>query len=208
MQKRIITLSRRHFQDKFIIYLIISIFFIGGIVAGSIMINRFAIEQNNNIIKHFSWIFDYINNGDQRTSDILKFNLFFTMKFSILIWILGFTILGIFIIPAIITLKGITMGLTVGLLIKEFQIKGLIFSLLGLLPNYLITLPGIIAIGSIGLSNSIDRSMGRGRRPYGIYQNKLDDYTILFVLFFLIVILGYGIESIIAPCVLRLINLS
>lgn len=208
MQKRIITLSRRHFQDKFIIYLIISIFFIGGIVAGSIMINRFAIEQNNNIIKHFSWIFDYINNGDQRTSDILKFNLFFTMKFSILIWILGFTILGIFIIPAIITLKGITMGLTVGLLIKEFQIKGLIFSLLGLLPNYLITLPGIIAIGSIGLSNSIDRSMGRGRRPYGIYQNKLDDYTILFVLFFLIVILGYGIESVIAPCVLRLINLS
>lgn len=208
MQKRIITLSRRHFQDKFIIYLIISIFFIGGIVAGSIMINRFAIEQNNNIIKHFSWIFDYINNGDQRTSDILKFNLFFTMKFSILIWILGFTILGICIIPAIITLKGITMGLTVGLLIKEFQIKGLIFSLLGLLPNYLITLPGIIAIGSIGLSNSIDRSMGRGRRPYGIYQNKLDDYTILFVLFFLIVILGYGIESVIAPCVLRLINLS
>lgn len=208
MQKRIKTLSKRHFQDNFIIYFIISMFFIVGIIIGAIMINRLKIETNNNITNHYSWIFDYMNDGNPGTSDILKSNLFSTMKFSIIIWLSGLIVLGIFIIPLIIGWKGITIGFTVGLLIKEFEIKGLIFALSGLLPHYLIILPGIIAIGSIGLSHAIGMSKGRGKSLYKVHQRSLVDYTILFVLFFIIIIVGTCIESFMIPYLLKFIKFS
>lgn len=200
MQKRIKALIKRHFQNNFILYFLLFVIFIVGIVIGAILINMLETQQNYNIVGYFSWILE----GERLPINILKSSLFSNIKFSFIIWLSGFIFLGIIIIPLIIGLKGLSIGFVVGFVVKEFGIKGFVFAILGLLPYYLIILPGILAVGSLGLSSSIASSRGRGKSLYKGNQNYLIDYSILIILFFIIISIGSFVESFVTPFFLKL----
>lgn len=201
---RVKSLSKRHFQTNFIVYFILTICFILGIVAGAILINKLDSEGNIKVVNYFSWILEYIQIGSSKSIDIFKMSLISNAKIVLIIWILGLVSIGILIVPLIICLKGATIGITVGFLVKEFGMKGFGFALSGLLPHYLIIIPGFLAIGAIALTNSI----------YGIKNKKnrtkinILDYSILILLFFIIIILGVLIEGFFTPYFLNLIALN
>ncbi len=199
------SLSKRHFQNNFIVYFILVISFLIGIVIGAILINRLGTEERLGIANYFSWIFKYIDKNNYRYLDIFKLSLLSNLKIVLIIWIVGLIGLGILAIPIIICWKGAAIGFTVGFLVKEFGFKGFIFSLSGLLPHYLIIIPGFLAIGAVGLSYSIFKVKNKGRR---IYSKEIADYSILILLFFMIVIVGCFIEGFITPYFLNLISFS
>ncbi len=202
---RVKNLSKKHFQNNFIIYFILVIFFVIGIVAGAIIINRLNAEENLKIVNHFSWIFKYIEEENYRSIDVFKLSLFSNIKIVLIIWIMGLISLGILIIPIILCWKGAAIGFTVGFLVKEFGIKGFVFALSGLLPHYLIIIPGFLAIGAVGLSCSLYNIKSKGRR---IYSRDITDYSILILLFFIIVLVGCFIEGFFTPYFLNLIKFN
>lgn len=205
MQKRIKVLSKRHFENNFILYFILFIIFTIGIALGAVLINRLKVEQSYSVVGYFSWILDYINYGDQLPIDILKTSLFSNLKFSIIIWLSGFIVLGSIIIPIIIGLKGLGIGFVVGFIVKEFGFSGFVFAVLGLWPLYIVILPAILATGSLGLSNSISNSKGKGKGLYRGNQSGLIDYSMLMLLFFIIISIGCFVESFITPYFLKFI---
>jgi len=198
-------LSKRHFQNNFIVYFILVIFFVIGIIIGAILINRLSAEEKLKIANYFSWIFKYIGEKNYKSIDIFKLSLFSNVKIVLVIWIIGLIGLGILIIPIILCCKGVAIGFTVGFLVKEFGIKGFMFALSGLLPHYLIIIPGFLAIGSVGLSYSMYRVKSKRNR---IYSKDIADYSILILLFFIIVIVGSFVEGFITPYFLNLIRFS
>lgn len=205
MSLRVRNLSKRHFQNNFIIYFILGICFVVGIVVGAILINRLSANENYKIFNYFSWIFKYTEEWDYRKLDIFKLSLFSNIKIVLVIWILGLISLGILIIPLIICWKGATIGFTVGFLVKEFGMKGFIFALLGLLPHYLIIIPGILAVGAVGLSFSTYNVKSKSRR---ISSRDMADYSILILLFFIIILVGCFIEGFFTPYFLNLIKFN
>lgn len=208
MQKKFGVLGKRHLGNNFIIYFMLLVTFILGIVFGSILINKLKAEQINNILRYFSWILDYIVDGEQLSVDILKSSLISNMQFTLIIWITGFAFIGTIIIPIVIGLKGISIGFIVGFLVKEFGVKGFIFAVLGLLPHYLIILPAIITIGALGLSRSMSFTGTKGKKTYRVNTSDGIDYSISILLLFIIIILGCFIESFITPYFLKLAKLS
>jgi len=207
MSKRIKSLGSRHFQNNFIIYFIITIFFLIGIIAGSILINRLSPQQTYRVVSKFNWIFDY--NVNTKSLDVFKITLFSNLKFLLIIWIIGLTGLGIVIIHLMIGFRGGTIGFTVGYLIKEYGIKGFIFSLSGLLPHYLIILPGILAVGAVGLSSAINsKKIKLGNPLHKVNQKNLIDYSILFLFLFLFITLGCIIEAITTTYFLKIIAIG
>ncbi len=202
---KIRTLSKRHFQGNFVVYFTLAMFFIIGIVAGAIIINRLSTEDNLKLVDHFSWIFNYIKDGNYKSLDIFKLSLLSNIKILFIVWVLGLISLGILIIPLIICWKGAAIGFTVGILVEKFGIKGFLFALSGLLPHYLIIIPGFLAIGSVGLSQSLYRMKSKSRR---IYSRDITDYSILMLLFFVIIIVGSLIEGFFTPYFLNLIGFS
>ena len=205
MSLRVKSLRKRHFQNNFIIYFILAICFILGIIAGAILINRISDEKNYEIVNYFSWIFKYIEEGQYRSIDIFRISLFSNVKIVFFIWMLGLISLGLFIIPLIICWKGAVIGFTVGFLVKEFGIKGFIFALSGLLPHYLIIIPGILAVGAVGLSFSTYNVKSKSRR---ISSRDMADYSILILLFFIIILVGCFIEGFFTPYFLNLIKFN
>ncbi len=195
-------LSKSHFQNSFIVYFILTIFFVIGVVIGAILINRLSPRENLSLANHFSWIFKYIEKEKYKSIDIFKIALLSNIKIVSIIWILGLIGLGLLIIPLILCWKGIAIGFTVGFLVKEFGIKGFTFALLGLLPNYLIIVPSFLVIGSIGLSYSAYGMKSKGSR---MHNRNIIDYSILTLLFFFIVIFGCFIEGFFTSYFLNLI---
>lgn len=204
MSKRIKSLGTRHFQNNFIIYFTLTIFFLIGIISGSILINRLSAQQNYKLVSKFNWIFDYRVNT--KPLDVFKITLFSNLKFMLIIWLTGLTSLGIVIIPFIISFRGGVIGFTVGYLIKEYGIKGFIFSLSGLLPHYLIILPGILSVGALGLSFAINsKKIKLGNPLIKVNQKKIIDYSILFLFLLLFITLGCIIESLTTTYFLKII---
>ena len=201
---RIRNLSKRHFQANFIVYFILTVCFILGITAGAFLINRLNYEENLKFANYFSWIFEYVQIGNSKSIDIFKISLFSNIKMVLLIWVLGLTSIGVLVIPLIVSLKGAAIGITVGFLVKEFGMKGFIFALSGLLPHYLIIIPGILAIGAIGLTHSLHCIKSKKVRTHG----NIVDYSILILLFFIVIILGVLIEGFFTPYFLNLIELN
>lgn len=195
-------LSKKHFQNSFIVYFILTIFFVIGIVIGAILINKLGTGENLNFVNHFSWIFKHIEEGKYKSVDIFKLTLLSNAKIVSIIWILGLIGLGVLIIPLILCWKGVTIGFIVGFLVKEFGIKGFTFALLGLLPNYLIIIPSFLVIGATGLTYSAYGIKARGSR---MNNRNIIDYLILTLLFFLIIIFGCFIEGFFTSYFLNLI---
>ena len=208
MQRKIKFMGKRHFQNNFIVYFTLFIFLIVGIVIGSVLVNRLDGSEGYSIVKYFSPLIDYIDYGDQLSLDLFKASLISNVKFTIVIWLSGFIFIGMIIIPLMMALKGISIGMTVGYLIKEFGIKGFTFALSGLLPHYLILLPGILAICAIGLSNAKANSNLQGNSLKKINQINLVEYSLLFLLFFSIIIMGSLVEAFTIPYFIKLTRLK
>lgn len=137
--------------------------------------------------------------------EIFKTSLLSNLKIALIVWVLGLFTIGVILIPLIISWKGIAIGFTVGFLVKQFGIKGFVFSLTSLLPHYLIIIPGFLAIGAIGISSSIHARKNRGKKAY---QRDFVDYTVLFLLFLILIIIGCFIEGFFIPFILNIIGLS
>lgn len=198
-------LSKRHLQDNFLLYFILLISFVIGIVIGAILINRLNPEDKLGISSYLSMVVELMSSNGNKTIDIFKSSLFTNFRIALIIWGLGFFLIGIIIIPIIIGWKGIAIGFTVGFMVKEFGIKGFIFSLTSLLPHYLIILPGFITIGAISASNSINRKKSHGKIAY---KRNFVDYNTIFFIFFLLIVIGSLIEGFFIPYILNLIGLS
>ena len=207
--KKIKLQGKRHFENNFIIYFILFVFLIVGIIFGSILINRLDLFENHRILGYLCPLMDYINHEDLLYIDIFKINLLSNFKFTLIIWLLGLTLVGMIIIPIMVGLKGITIGFTVGFLVKKFGVKGFTFALFGLLPYYLILLPGMIAICSISLSNANSNNIkGKGNGLRRINKISFVDYCLLFIFFLIIIIIGSLVESFIIPYFIKLTKLN
>lgn len=206
MQGKIKFLGKRHFQNNFIIYFSLFIFLIVGISIGSILVNKIELSGTNKIIKYLSPLIDYIDYGNKASIDLFKSSLLNNLKLSFIVWLSGFVLIGIILIPLIICLKGISIGFTVGFLVKSFGIKGFTFALSGLLPHYLILLPGILAMCSIGLSNANSNVKLKGNAIKRVNKINLVEYSLLILFCFAIVIMGSLVESLTIPYFVKLLN--
>lgn len=197
----------KQFQDNFIIYFLIIIIFAIGIIIGSITIKVLDFNQKNDIMLFLNSFFKTIDGNNFSNISILKQSLIDNFKTVGIMWITGMIFIGIPIIPISILFRGFALGFTVGFLVHEYGLEGFLFSTLGILPQNLLIIPGIISIASIGMAYSIDCvKMRKIRVKHFNIFGKIVDYTILISIFSIIIIIGCFIEAYISPIFLRLLK--
>ncbi|MCG4586283.1 stage II sporulation protein M, partial [Anaerosalibacter bizertensis] len=159
------------------------------------------------VISFFNSFFKLISNDEVDSFLLLKESILNNLKTIFLIWITEIIIIGIPIIPIIILLRGFAIGFTVGFLVNEFGIKGLLFALFSILPQNLFVIPGIISISSIGMVNSLNSI--RRKRLQSTYNHKLTNfinYSVIIFIFSIIIMIGSLVEAYITPIFMRLIT--
>ena len=186
----------KHFQDNFLIYFILSTIFAIGIIIGAITIKVLRADQIDNILVFLNSFFKAMEGNEFEGISILKQSIIDNFKTIGLVLGTGLIIIGIGIIPIVIIFRGFAIGFTVGFIVNEFGFKGFLFSILGILPQNLLIIPGIISISSIGMGLSINnlerRNLGfRNSR----YNTGIMDYLFLILFFTTIILIGTFIEA-------------
>jgi stage II sporulation protein M len=194
-----------HFSENIILYLIVIFIFISGIVLGAMSVNALSPLQEGELSSYINQSLINISNLDINSEEILKYAVVNNLKTIGLIWFLGLTVIGIPLILGIIFFRGFILGFTVGFLVQEMAVPGLLMSVFSILPQNVFNVPAILVSAAASISFSLWLVKGRlSYRSSGIME-QLIAYSMWIGLMSVIVIIGALVEAYISPLFVRLI---
>jgi len=194
-----------YFKKNMGVYVFIALFFVGGIICGSIAVNMMSDDQMQTTLNFINGFFANIKNIDVDSSTIFYISISNNLKTAVILCILGLTIIGLPLIPAMIFFRGFVMGFTVGFFIGSMGIKGILFSLLSILPQNIIIIPSVISIGVAGMTLSLTIVKNRLKRYVEDYPRLLLGYILFNFTFCIMLIMAGLIEGYISPVFIRLL---
>jgi stage II sporulation protein M len=110
------------------------------------------------------------------------------MKWILLIWLFGLSIIGMPLILILDFFKGVLIGFSVGYLVGQLSWKGMLFALVSVAPQNLIIIPALLVCSVSAMAFSIYMIKNRFiQRRGGLYQPFIRyTSTTLLMAFFLL----------------------
>lgn len=160
MKKQLHNLKKKTYINKNLFVFLLGIILVG-IASGtifSILINN----QDKLLVKEYLKVFmDNIINGKLNFKNTLLNTLVLKEGYILLIWALGISILGIILVLPLLFIKAFILGFSIGSIIINFKLKGVILMLTYIMPHHIINILIYILITaySIILSYKIIKSI-------------------------------------------------
>jgi stage II sporulation protein M len=119
---------------------------------------------------------------------------------------LGFTVIGFPLILALIFLRGYILGFTVGFFIGGLGARGLLLSILSILPQNMIIIPSIISIAVAGTIFSATVLKNRKVLYAEGYSHLIISYVLYNLMFSVLLVFSSLIEGYISPTFIKLLT--
>lgn len=184
----------------FFVILIFSI----GVVFGAMAIKVLPDGQKSELAGYLNIFFQDIATHTEYGLDLFLTVLWNNLKIIFLIWILGFTIIGVPFILFIVFTRGFIIGFTVGLLVNEFVLKGLLFAFVAILPHNFIAVPILILMSIFSISFSIQIINKKKQINSKLLANSIN-YTIICFLLCVGMLVSSLIEVYISPVFMKIV---
>ncbi|WP_432664806.1 stage II sporulation protein M [Wukongibacter baidiensis] len=207
MIRRINDTITKHFQGNLMIYFFVVLFFMIGISSGAFMSKALTETENKDLVVYMQNFFRMVDTEAINNFSILKQSLLNNFQTGIIIWILGVTVIGIPLILLLIALRGFIIGFTVGFFVKQMGLKGIAFSLVSVLPQNILIVPGTIFVGALGIGFSLMLIKSRSRKS-GQYSllNQFFLYSTVIAIVHVFIAVGCLIEAYISPFFIKYIS--
>lgn len=124
-------------KDKSI-YISLILVVIISILFGTFFIKILSTEDKNILLEHINLYFENIKNNN--ISNNLYNNLLNNNITLFIIWILGFSVIGLPILITILFYKGFSLSFTVASLLYKFKLNGIFISIIYIFPHLIINL--------------------------------------------------------------------
>ncbi|MEN6412542.1 MAG: stage II sporulation protein M [Veillonellales bacterium] len=196
-----------YFRANLVAYFFTILILIIGVVVGALAVKTLPAEQKTELISYLRIFFNGLiqnSNGIGDMSLALGTVLFNNAKTIALMWILGFTIVGIPFVLFILFIRGFIIGFTVGFLVNEYIMKGFLFALVSVLPHNFFAVPAIL-VTSVSATTF---SLMLVKRKTHIKSNLLYEslaYSFLCALMLLLMIIAALVEVYISPVFMKLV---
>lgn len=144
-----------YFQQRLPILIGVVLLFLMGIAFGSAAVNTLSpaqISDLNNYLKDFYLTLPQELAAVNRHTLAAKAAADNILKLSGLIWVLGLTIIGVPVILGLIFVRGFVLGFTVGFMISELHLNGVLMAAASLLPHNLFLIPALILAATTAIS--------------------------------------------------------
>lgn len=171
-----------------------------GVVVGIYSIRYMTEESSKGVVDLIKQNLMYIQGGEVFYKDIVYRSLKLYIPTIVIVWILGFTIIGIPVVLLINSIKGFTFGFTLGFLILFFGDKNINFSIIMFLIQNLIIIPIFIisSVISINMTSKIFFDKNKEKRN----KNMLN-YSIGFIGIISLIVLISIVQSITSPIIIE-----
>lgn len=199
----------QHFKQYFIVskkmYLFLFILFIIAIIAGSV----FSItlnEVDNDLVT--TYLNNYLNLVKEKNI-VFKESFFnFILSNSItnlIIWLLGFSVIGIPIIIFLFFYKCFIIGFAISSIILRYKAKGILLGLLYVFPHHIISILLLMILSIYALSVSINIIKAILKRKEISFKEITNRYIVILLITFISTLLLGIYESYILPKILFMI---
>ena len=196
-----------YFKANIVAYFFIILIFIIGVVVGALAVKTLPDEQKSQLIGYLHIFFTGLTQegGLNTTSENMITSVMFTNgKTILLMWILGFTIVGIPFVLLILFIRGFIIGFTVGFLVNEYVMRGLLFALASVLPHNFFAIPAILVMGVSATRFSL---MLVRRKTYSNINlwYEAAGYSIISIAMLVVVLFAALLEVYISPVFMKLV---
>ncbi|QDP40529.1 stage II sporulation protein M [Radiobacillus deserti] len=201
------TVSADHIKDHAAVYFFMIILFLIGIIFGAVIVNSMNFVQKQDLFFYLDRFFGKMLEGpDVNNQDIFVSSLFYHIKYLLLLFVLGLSVIGMPIIWILLFIKGIVVGFSVGFFVNQMGWKGLLLATASIAPQNLLIIPVYLIAGSLAMIFSIN--LLRKLFSQKLHQPLLPlfmRYGTFFFALFLVVGVASLIESFVANEAMQLV---
>lgn len=193
------------FPSKKINYIVIMILLLG-VVSGSIFTTIINQNEKQLVIDKINTFIININTNSINNIMVFKNSISINLLYSVIIWILGLTLIGLIINIFLLYIKGFIFGFSLSSFILTYNYKGIILSILytlfGQLLNLLVII--ILLIYSFMFTTNFIKEIKRNKENTNL-KRFFKNYSIIFLLTIIISIISAVFEAFIFPTLIKLI---
>ncbi|MCX7780242.1 MAG: stage II sporulation protein M [Negativicutes bacterium] len=200
--------AAEYLRANIVSYFFIILILVIGVVVGAFAVKTLPEEQKSELINYLSILFHRLNSpagynpGD--THALFTTLVLNNLKTIGLIWLLGFTIVGIPFVLFIVFTRGFVIGFTVGFLVDEYVARGLLFALASVLPHNFFAIPALLIAGVSAISFSLMLMKRKSQGKNNLLYNSIG-YTAICFTMLLLLIVSAAIEAYVSPVFMKLV---
>jgi stage II sporulation protein M len=195
---------KQFMKEHVSLYVFVSVLFVIGVVFGAVMVNALSLEQKQEMMRHLGSFFHEVDSaievdGQQSFLDAMAIH----MKWILLIWLFGLSIIGLPLILILDFLKGVLIGFTVGYLVGQMSWKGMLFALVSVAPQNIIVIPALLICSVSAMAFSISMIKNRFIQRRGTIYHPFMKYTTVTLMMGAFMLGASLWEGYLAPSVMR-----
>ncbi|MFS1512258.1 stage II sporulation protein M [Chengkuizengella sp. SCS-71B] len=196
-----------YLKEHLSLYIFVSVLFLMGIIFGALMVNALSFEQTEDMSSYLGSFFKMINQEtDLSSKQLLQETFGLHLKWMLLIWVLGLSVIGLPFILILDFLKGVLIGFTTGYIVGELSWDGFLFALVSIAPQNLIIVPVIIIASVSGISFSIYLIKNRFLQKRGNMSKPFMTYSFLILSLIGILFVISLYETYLTPSIMKWIT--
>lgn len=200
------TLLSKHLSQHLSLYFVVLLCFTIGIASGVFTVKALGGVQKDQLIDYLVSSFKAtLINGQMDNNQIFWYSATNSLKTTLLIWAFSICIIAFPLVFLVIGIRGFVLGFTVGFLIENLGYKGILFSIVSILPQNIIIIPALITLCVISVRFSTTVIKNRRNKRYIKKENFriFLKYTIVCVILFIALLVGSIIEGYVSPVFLK-----
>lgn len=202
MKKQMDKLKNKTISNKKIIVFLVGLFLIG-LIAGSIFITIIS-KSDQALVKEY--IKEFVNKADKNKLNYLEALKNASLSnglFIVIVWLLGFSIIGIPIVIFMYFSKAFILGFSLSSFILQYKFKGLLLALIYFFPHHVVNILAytLIMIYSLKISFILINSIIKKKTIS--FKAIMNRYLIVFAVSIGMVIVASLYECFIVPFLIR-----
>lgn len=202
MKKQMDKLKNKTTSNKKIIVFLVGLFLIG-LIAGSIFITIIS-KSDQALVKEY--IKEFVNKADKNKLNYLEALKNASLSnglFIVIVWLLGFSIIGIPIVIFMYFSKAFILGFSLSSFILQYKFKGLLLALIYFFPHHVVNILAytLIMIYSLKISFILINSIIKKKTIS--FKAIMNRYLIVFAVSIGMVIVASLYECFVVPLAIR-----
>ena len=193
------------FPSKKINFFVITVLFLG-VISGSIFSNMIDLNEQKLVTDKIELLISNIDNQSINSFIAFKNSILTNLSYSLIIWILGLTIIGILFNIFLLYLKGFIFGFSLSAFIITYKYKGIILSilytLLGQILNLLVII--ILTVYSIMFTINLFKQIINNKHNLNVLK-FFKNYSIIFLITIIVSIISSINEAFLFPTIIKII---
>ena len=187
------------------IFIFLLVIIVLGIISGAIFSVIISNDDKAMVADYLNNFFNKLNSNTLNYKNSFLNCFVFTVIFDFIIWLLGISVIGFFVILMMVFLKSFVIGFSVSSLIINFKLKGILYSIIYIFPHQIINFLILILISSCALIISFKLISCINKKNTLSFKNIINKYILTLVFSIVVLIFTCLYETYMMPFIMKLV---